>query len=109
MKKKLFGILLTLCLVVCAFAISASAEATTISSAEELVNLMNTSSMWSGDYILGGDIDLDGQTQTVIGTVDVPFTGTFDGDGHTISGINISGDTHVGLFGTTRGEFDRKR
>ena len=104
MKKKLFGILLTLCLVVCAFAISASAEATTISSAEELVNLMNTSSMWSGDYILGDNIDLDGQTQTPIGNATTKFTGTFDGDGHTITGVDITTATsYTGLFGCVEG------
>ena len=37
---------------------------------------------------------------TPIGTFDQPFTGTFDGDGHTISGLYIDGNTnYVGLFG----------
>ena len=35
-----------------------------------------------------------------IGTKDNPFTGTFDGGGHTISGLYIDGNTsNVGLFG----------
>ena len=37
---------------------------------------------------------------TPIGTSSQPFTGTFDGKGHTISGLYIDGNTnYVGLFG----------
>ncbi|MBQ8837562.1 MAG: hypothetical protein IJ002_08695 [Clostridia bacterium] len=100
--KKLFGILLTLCLVVCALAISTSA--TTISSAEELVAIMNDSSKWADSYVLGNDIDLTGQPQTPIGNATTKFTGTFDGQEHTIKGVSISTATsYTGLFGCVEG------
>ena len=41
-------------------------------------------------------------TWTPIGTESKPFAGTFDGDGHTISGIYIKGNaTRIGFFGET--------
>ncbi|MBQ6892866.1 MAG: hypothetical protein IJN48_01555, partial [Clostridia bacterium] len=36
----------------------AASEGTPIGTAEELLTLMNTSSMWGGDYYLTADIDL---------------------------------------------------
>ena len=47
------------------------------------------------------DITMDGTEWTPIGTDTIPFTGTFDGDGHTISKLTCT-DTnkdHVGLVG----------
>ncbi len=39
-----------------------------------------------------------------IGSINHPFYGTFDGDGHTVSGLKITGnDSYVGLFGENRG------
>ncbi|MBQ8836367.1 MAG: family 78 glycoside hydrolase catalytic domain [Clostridia bacterium] len=75
-----------------------------IGTAEEFAALMNGTSPWSGDYKLTEDIDLTGLAQTPIGNATTPFTGTFDGDGHTISGINIIGTANdVGLFGVVGG------
>lgn len=42
--------------------------------------------------------DISGVT-TVIGTEANPFKGTYDGQGFKISDINITGDSHLGLFG----------
>lgn len=55
---------------------------------------------------LVGDIDLDGEEWTPIGNSTHKFQGTFDGDGHTISNLVITGNnSNVGLFGfTTDGE-----
>ena len=50
----------------------------------------------SGNYVLMNDIDLKGE-EIVIGTDESPFTGNFSGDGHTISGVNLS-DECAGLF-----------
>ena len=64
----------------------------------------------TGYYKLGNDIDLGSITRwTPIGTEEVPFTGNFNGDGHTIENLKIDvgsksslGD-NVGLFGYTNG------
>ena len=99
----MFGMLLAVLL-----AVSASAAVTEIDTVAELTALMGTtdSAKLSGDYKLTADIDLTGvANQKPIGSKDYPFTGTFDGDGHTVSGIAISTDTAVstGLFGHVQG------
>ncbi|MCP1747593.1 putative Ig domain-containing protein [Bradyrhizobium japonicum] len=53
----------------------------------------------SGHYILGANIDATGITIAPIGSSTSPFTGTFDGNGHTINGLHIVGDgIYDGLF-----------
>ena len=39
------------------------------------------------------------ETWTPIGTEDAPFKGTFDGQGHTITDLNISSGSYAGLIG----------
>lgn len=85
-----------------------------ISSANDLadvayaVSYRRDASWASANYVLAGDIDLSGQLWTPIGTDTVPFTGRFNGNGYTISGI-ISPDSasldnlHFGLFGKVSG------
>ena len=106
MKKKLLGILLTAVLAVCALTICTSA-ATTITTADELIEIMGDSTKWAGDYVLGDNINLaeaaEGSVQTPIGTSSVKFTGTFNGNGYKISGLNLSGTTYIGLFGVAEG------
>ncbi len=71
-----------------------------ISSAEQLVALMNTPEKWGGAYYLTADIDLTGvENQTPIGIQGDAFSGYFDGMGHSITGLNIEGVKHLGLFG----------
>ena len=50
---------------------------------------------------LDNDIDLTGIDWTPIGTESRPYTGNFDGGGHTITGLKIdkSGTDYVGLIG----------
>ena len=54
-------------------------------------------------YILVADLDLGGESSpwTPIGSFSpyAPFTGTFDGGGHTISGLYINSGGYAGLFG----------
>lgn len=86
-------------------------EGIAIGSAEELVTLMNTSSMWGGDYYLTDDIDLSAY-EGILGQVPIgassssPFTGTFDGKGFTVSGLDFSDFTartvRIGLFGAVK-------
>jgi len=61
-----------------------------------------------GDYILEIDLDLSGgltkgddEGYEPIGTKNMPFTGTFNGNGHKITGLYINRPTsdNIGLFG----------
>ena len=56
------------------------------------------------------DIDISGENWTPIGTIEEPFTGTLDGNGHTISGLTIEKELYmeneeyyIGLFGVLQG------
>lgn len=75
---------------------------TWISNAEELNSLQRVAQkMTDGDalsynYVLKNDIDASGlSTYNTIGSDDKSFRGTFDGNGHTIVGLQANG----GLFG----------
>ena len=99
MKKYGFiPLLLALCLV-----LLLPAAAKEIGSADALTSLMNDPAAWSGDWTLTADIDLTGKTQTPIGNYGTPFTGSFDGAGHTVSGLHIAAGEAAGLFGVTEG------
>lgn len=81
-----------------------------ISTAEELRKMKR-----KGTYILMADIDISDEEWKPLGTYASPFVGSFDGQGHTISGLNISsavtdsgvcisyGYTYLGLFGCVNG------
>ncbi len=49
-------------------------------------------------YVQDADIALTGSS-TPIGSSVTPFTGTYDGDGHAITGLAVTGTSHLGLFG----------
>jgi hypothetical protein len=69
---------------------------------------------WGAHFELMADIDLSGYTGTsfnligyyVSGSNNSPFTGVFDGNGHTISNFtyNSTGGGYTGLFGAVVGE-----
>jgi hypothetical protein len=72
-----------------------------ISSAKDLQKVADD---LAGDYVLTEDIDLSDLEFTPIGNNTEPFTGTFDGDGHIISNLDISVEdseesSFTGLFG----------
>ena len=98
-------ILLAICLSLLVISLSVFAGAAEISSADDMLTLMNTPSMWADSYTLTTDINLadatNGLPQAPIGNATTQFTGTFDGDGHTISGIALTNYTtsYVALFG----------
>ncbi|MFA5292200.1 MAG: LamG-like jellyroll fold domain-containing protein [Phycisphaerae bacterium] len=70
-----------------------------------VTQLQNIKNNLSGCYVLGCDIDASstagGAGFEPIGTASNPFTGCFDGRGHTIDGLFINRPTtdYVGLFG----------
>ncbi len=108
--KKYFKLLVTLCVIafMLAFTVAAATDFTgytKISTADELLALMNSKNAVTGKYYLANDIDLTGKTQSPIGEPDGKSFGTtaspaiFDGNGHTVKGVNISGSAHIGFFG----------
>ena len=112
-KRGILGLFLALCVVwsmlpLGAFAADENAGdgKTHISTAEDLRAINGN---LAGHYVLDGDIDLTdclgGGSWTPIGTEDKPFTGTFDGQDHSITGlyINASDSNYQGLFGYMSG------
>ena len=96
-----------ICLALFLLVLTVSAFAADISTADELLTLMNTESMWADDYTLTANIDLstatNGLSQKPIGSANTPYSGTFDGNGYEISNINLSGNQYVALFGYVNG------
>ena len=117
MKKKLLSLLLVATLV---FTLTPAAFATEgnltqvdgvyqIEDAADLIafsNLVNSGTT-GANAVLTATIDLGNQSFTPIGTYSKPYTGTFDGAGHTIQNAEISGSDDtviwVGLFGCVNG------
>ena len=104
MKRRIMAMLLSLALclsllpgVVLADEATAAADATVINSQGAFDALFangGSEDALAGNYTLGTDISVS----TPIGNSRTPFTGTFDGDGHTIT-LNITGDNYQALFG----------
>jgi len=79
-----------------------AAEPYRIDTADQLILLTRTSALWDKHLILGADIDLDPNLQgrqVFSQAVIQVFSGVFDGNGHAISHLTISGDNYLGLFG----------
>lgn len=69
---------------------------------------------WFADYVnttdasanakLNANIDLKSKAWTAIGTASKPYTGTFDGNGKTVSNLSITATSNnQGLFGVVKG------
>jgi len=105
MKRKFAIILLSLALMATVIPMSVGAAVpegyTAINTAKDLVAVMSDTSKWKGNYFLTADIDLSNEVTTCIGDATIPFSGIFDGNGHTIKGLNIFGASAQGLFGKT--------
>ena len=108
--RKFTSVLLALVLCAALLCIGAAAagtgDAIEISTAAELAEIGKSDDYpLDGNYILTADINLGGSAEKpwkpIGSNKDHAFTGTFDGDGHTISGLYINnGDSvYAGLFG----------
>ena len=108
MQKKTFGILLAVCLLFGVLMITPMADDNVIEikDADALLAMMNN--MGSADYPLDGhyqltgdSYDMQGKKVIPIGTSAKPFTGTFDGNGKTVSNYTYSDTSadNVGFFG----------
>lgn len=85
-----------------------------ISTFNHLRWISENSSSWGADFIQTADIDAavtaescynSGEGWSPIGNISTKFTGTYDGDGHTISNlfINRPNEQRIALFGETNG------
>lgn len=87
-----------------------------IATAQDLIDLGNEPNDYDKNFVLTADIDLSGQifdraviapdkntNSSRIKFRGVPFSGRFDGQGHIIRHLNISGRNYVGLFGQSEG------
>ncbi|MBQ7171485.1 MAG: family 43 glycosylhydrolase [Clostridia bacterium] len=88
-------------------------EALHITEPDTLLRLMNDPGAWGNTVVLDCDVDLSQATsplsQTPIGvSSSKAFTGTFDGRGHTLSGLDLETNeatlagTGLGLFGCVK-------
>ena len=70
-----------------------------------LAEKVNSGTDYAGKYFKQtADIDLENEPNwTPIGKSNNPFKGTFDGDGHQITNLKITGGSYAGLFGYTKG------
>jgi len=79
-----------------------------IAEANDLEALTYRSRDWDKHFMLISDINMEGYRENwhnrIIGTPSYPFTGVFDGNDRTISGVSIDGNNcYIGLFGYVRG------
>lgn len=71
-----------------------------ISSVADWQELMATPDDWASYFVLTANIDMQGITLTPVGNSETEFTGSFNGDGHTISNVLIEQTSNgAGLFG----------
>lgn len=91
------------CFLTVFFGLAASALRVTVSSPEDLLAL--AAAVNGGDeaydgaeVVLTKDLDMEGYAFTPVGTGTHPFTGTFDGGGHVISGVTITSYTEENVF-----------
>ena len=103
---KLKHTLLTLCLALLLLAAPAAAAGGAGTAASPYIiqtpaELQSMANDLSAHYALGNNIDMSGYTYTPVGTTAAPFFGSLDGQGYTISNLNINlpSTQYVGLFG----------
>lgn len=91
----------SLAVIVAAGGTGTKADPYIITTAQELQNINNNV---TAHYILGNDIDLAEMDFTPIGNADSgAFSGSFDGNGYKISGLNVFSGKYAGLFGSNEG------
>ncbi len=76
-----------------------------ISTAYDLAYVSeNINELYSADFVMTNNVDMSViDNFAPIGTTDVAFSGTFDGNGKTVSNLTIDGTAKVGLFGALNG------
>ncbi len=106
-SKKVLSIVLSVAMILSAMVLNISAADfdetwTAITNATELKAIEND---MAGKYYLANDITLNGDFQAIgwLDSGDTAFTGTFDGNGKTVSGLTIASGSNNGLFAINGG------
>lgn len=100
--KRVFLLLFACCLLIAPAAAAGgsgtAADPYVIQTPAELQSMQNNLAAY---YVLGNDIDMSGVTSwTPIGTSSAPFRGNFNGNGYTISNLDVSATSEgFSLFG----------
>ena len=71
---------------------------TPITTMAELQAIGTDATTLAGTYCLADDLDASGTSMTSIGDGSNRFTGTFDGQGHVVANLTMSGSAYFGLF-----------
>lgn len=76
-----------------------------VSSAYDLAYISeNISELTNANFVMNTDVDMSVIDNFVpIGGTKVPFSGKFDGKGHTVSNLTVNGTSKVGLFASLDG------
>ena len=75
-----------------------------ISTPAELASIGHNPRLMGAHFELVNDIDLGGIDFYIIGSEFYPFTGSFNGSGHTVSHLTVMGGSYVGLFACVEGK-----
>lgn len=77
----------------------------TAAQLQQAAELIGQDSAYAGAcYTLAADIDLGGKSWAPMGTEAMPFSGCFDGNGHTVRNFKITEDAaDIGFFGKVTG------
>jgi hypothetical protein len=70
-----------------------------ISTSKDLSSIGYNPRLIKSHFKMVADLDLTGFHFYPIGNADYPYGGVFDGNGHTISHLTITGESSMGLFG----------
>lgn len=102
-KNKALSVILTLAMVLSTFAGMTAVSFATDTAVTEISSLSGITDM-AGNYKLTSDVTIDASSWTPIGDDNTPFTGTFDGGGHTITWSGTkAGQNYFGVFGKSTG------
>lgn len=77
-------------------------DITTVAQLIELAKATDAETL-AKNYRLTADLDLNGKSFNGIGSVSKPFTGKFDGQGHTVKNVTVNGTDNVGFFNVIKG------
>lgn len=102
-KSKALSVILTLAMVLSMFAGMTVVSNADTAAVTEISSLSQITAM-DGNYRLTADVNISAD-QTPIGSASAPFTGTFDGNGKTItwSGSTAGAGGYIGIFGVSSG------